>query len=110
MSYAQHQSESQPIVAGVAVVTLSDTRTEATDASGQAIRRLLTDAGHRVERYQLLPDEPTLLEALLQDLFSDPKVDVILANGGTGVSRRDQTVDVVARLLDKPLPGFGELF
>ena len=110
MSYAQHRAAAEPVVARAAVVTLSDTRTEATDASGQAIRRLLTDAGHAVGRYHLIRDEPAELAALLDDLLGDPAVDVVLTNGGTGVSARDQTIDVVERMLDKPLPGFGELF
>ena len=110
MSYTQHQAEAEPVVARAAVVTLSDTRTEATDVSGQLIRRLVAEAGHAVTRYHLIPDEPADLEALLHELLGHPEVDVVLTNGGTGVSARDQTIDVVHRLLDKPLPGFGELF
>lgn len=110
MSYSQHQSEAISITARAAIVTLSDTRTEMTDGSGQSIRRLLTDAGHVVGRYDLIPDEPTHLQALLDHLLSDPTIDVVLTNGGTGVSQRDQTIDVIQRTLEKPLPGFGELF
>lgn len=110
MSYSQHKAAAEPLAARAAVVTLSDTRTEATDASGQAIRRLLAEAGHEVVRYHLIRDEPADLEALLRELLDHPGVDVVLTNGGTGVGRRDQTIDVIARLLEKPLPGFGELF
>ncbi|MDB5296448.1 MAG: molybdenum cofactor biosynthesis protein [Phycisphaerales bacterium] len=110
MSYTQHQSEAEPIVARVAVVTLSDTRTEATDGSGQAIRRLVADAGHVVVRYHLIRDEPADLEALLRELLSHPDVDVVLTNGGTGIGGRDRTMGVVDRLIETPLPGFGELF
>ena len=110
MSYAQHKAEAQPIVARAAVVTLSDTRTEATDTSGQTIRRLLAEGGHVDHRYDLIRDEPAPFEALLRTLLNDAAVDVILTNGGTGVGRRDHTITVVDRLLEQPLPGFGELF
>ena len=110
MAYAEHTSQAEPIVARAAVVTLSDTRTEATDTSGQAIRRLLAEAGHHVHRYHLIRDEPDDLEALLRELLDHPDVDVILTNGGTGVGARDQTIDVIERIIQRPLPGFGELF
>jgi molybdenum cofactor biosynthesis protein B len=110
MSYAQHQSDSQAVVARGAIVTLSDTRTEATDASGALIRRLLQEAGHQVAAYRLIRDEPAQLQALLDELLGNSDVDVILTNGGTGISRRDQTIDVIERRIEQPLPGFGELF
>src|SRR5690606_10846739 len=110
MAYAEHQTDAAPMVAHAAVITLSDTRTEGTDSSGQVIRRLLLEAGHVVEQYHLIADEPLQLQALLQDLFDRSEINVILTNGGTGISRRDQTIDVIERLIDKPLPGYGELF
>ena len=110
MSYAQHLADSQSLRARCAVVTLSDTRTPDTDTSGQTIRKLLEADGHDVAMYQLIKDEPSQLEPLLDDLLSRPDIDVILTNGGTGISRRDQTIDVIARHIDLPLPGFGELF
>jgi molybdenum cofactor biosynthesis protein B len=109
MAYTEHQADAAPIIARVAVITLSDTRTESTDTSGQIIRRLLTEAGHTVSHYKLIPDEPATLDALLHRLFTDIEIDAILTNGGTGISQRDQTIDVIERLLDKPLPGYGEL-
>jgi molybdenum cofactor biosynthesis protein B len=110
MSYQQHQQSSSPLSANCAIVTLSDTRTPDTDTSGQALRSLLAAAGHAVTHYELCPDDPALLDPLLNALLARPDVDVILTNGGTGISRRDQTISVVERLLDLPLPGFGELF
>ena len=110
MGYTDHQATASAVVARVAIVTLSDTRTEATDTSGQAIRQLLTDSGHTVLRYDLIRDDPGPLEALLRELLARPELDLILTSGGTGISPRDQTIDVIERLLDKPLPGFGELF
>lgn len=109
MSYQQHQTESAGIAAGCAIVTLSDTRTEANDTSGAAIRRLLTEAGHKVIDYHVIRDEPELLDPLLAKLLARAEVDAVLTNGGTGVSKRDHTIGVVQRRLDVILPGFGEL-
>ena len=110
MSYQQHQQSSQEIVARCAVITLSDTRNESTDISGKRIRDLLTEAGHTLSHYRILPDDPLQLAPLIGELILRGDLDVILSNGGTGISRRDQTIDVIERVIDLPLPGFGELF
>lgn len=110
MSYETHQSAGQTLIARCAVITLSDTRTEATDKSGQTIRELLAATGHTIGLYRIIPDDPAALEPLLLSCLVDATIDCILTNGGTGISRRDQTVDVIAEYLDQPLPGFGELF
>ncbi len=110
MAYSEHVRSADQIVARCAVVTLSDTRTEQTDGSGAAIKRLLTEAGHEVSLYRILPDDPSALDALLRDVLARDDVDAVLTNGGTGISRRDQTVGVIDRLIEQPLPGFGELF
>ena len=110
MAYEQHQHDAASLAARCAVVTLSDTRTEATDASGRRIRDLLGEQGHVVARYALLRDDPAALSAQLDDLLSAADVEVILTNGGTGISRRDSTISVVESRLTLPLPGFGELF
>ncbi|MGH7179968.1 MAG: MogA/MoaB family molybdenum cofactor biosynthesis protein, partial [Tepidisphaeraceae bacterium] len=110
MGYSEHQAQSQPLRVRCAVVTLSDTRTQQTDTSGQTIKRLLESAGHAVADYRLIKDEPDDLRSALMDLLSRDDVDVILTNGGTGISPRDQTVPVIERMIDTPLPGFGELF
>jgi molybdenum cofactor biosynthesis protein B len=109
-SYQQHRAAAAPLTAAVAVVTLSDTRTIDTDVSGRRAIDLLTAAGHRLVDHRVLPDEPAALETVLRELLAEANVDVVLTTGGTGVGRRDQTIDVVERLLDVPLPGFGELF
>jgi len=110
MAYNQHIRDASGEAARCAVITLSDTRTEATDKSGRRIRELLEAAGHSTAHYQLLPDDPAALEPATRDLLARADVDVVLTNGGTGISRRDQTIGVIERLLDRPLPGFGELF
>lgn len=93
-----------------AVVTVSDSRTVATDGSGQLIQNLLTAAGHRVGEYQILPDEPDSIRALLRQYSAHPEIQAILCNGGTGIAPRDTTYDAIASLLEKELPGFGEIF
>jgi molybdenum cofactor biosynthesis protein B len=110
MAYEQHQHSAQSRVARCAIITLSDTRDESTDTSGQSIRKLLTSHDHVIAHYQLIPDEPASFESLLRDLLSRDTIDLILTNGGTGVSRRDQTIAVIERNLEQLLPGFGELF
>jgi molybdenum cofactor biosynthesis protein B len=92
------------------VITLSDTRTAETDASGKRIIELLKAADHQVPRYLLLPDDPEKLTAALREILDDDQIDAIITNGGTGISRRDQTIDAVEKLLDRTIPGFGELF
>ncbi|HYO09813.1 MAG TPA: MogA/MoaB family molybdenum cofactor biosynthesis protein [Tepidisphaeraceae bacterium] len=110
MTYQEHQRESQPVVARCGVITLSDTRTDETDASGQRIRALLLEAGHAVAGSLLIPDDAVMLSKLLDDLLAAKDIDVILTNGGTGISPRDRTIGVIQRKLTSELPGFGELF
>jgi molybdenum cofactor biosynthesis protein B len=110
MSYHQHQTQSHSITARCAVITLSDTRTAATDSSGDTIRNLLTAAGHTVAAAHLIPDDPAALQPLLDQLLVRADVDVILTTGGTGVAKRDVTIDVAERAIIRKLDGFGELF
>jgi molybdenum cofactor biosynthesis protein B len=94
----------------VAVVTVSDTRTEESDVNGRYLRAAIEAAGHHVHSTRIVRDEPDQVEAALEQLAADEAVQAILFNGGTGVSQRDRTFDVLARKLDKTLPGFGEIF
>ena len=109
-AYDQHVSGAQRITARCAVLTLSDTRTGETDKSGRRIRELLEADGHAVAHYRILPDDPQRLSEELAALLVRDDVDAVLTNGGTGISRRDQTVTVIERAIETPLPGFGELF
>jgi molybdopterin adenylyltransferase len=104
--HAHHSHDVAGVVCGV--ITVSDTRSEADDTSGQRIRALLTEHGHRVEYYRIVKDEPEQIAALVRG--APPAVEVIVCNGGTGVARRDTTYEAVTRLLDKEISGFGELF
>ena len=92
------------------VVTVSDTRDETTDQSGQLIRSLLEEKGHQLAGYRIVKDEPVQIESLLLDTLTKNNVDAVIVNGGTGISPRDGTFEVVSRLLEKRLDGFGEIF
>jgi molybdopterin adenylyltransferase len=107
-----HKSQARASVADVrcAVVTLSDTRTLADDASGQCICELLVAQQQVVARRELIKDEPSQLSALLDALLADASIQAILTTGGTGIARRDNTIGVVEARLALAIPGFGELF
>src|SRR5688500_18987048 len=112
MSHQEHEQRAQaelPHSIRCGVITISDTRTTETDTSGAAIRAALEAAGHAVTRYQLVKDEPEAIAALVREL-SDTGCQVILTNGGTGIARRDSTFESIDALIEKRLPGFGELF
>ena len=94
---------------GVAVVTVSDSRTPETDVNGNYLRTRIEEAGHRVAGYLLIRDEPDQVEAALEDCTGD-NIQIVIFNGGTGISKRDRTFDVLNRKLEKHLTGFGELF
>jgi molybdenum cofactor biosynthesis protein B len=110
MSYEKHRDSARQIVARCAVITLSDTRTAADDLCGTRIAELLANQGHTLVDRQIIADDPDRLAALLEEQLSRSDVDAILTNGGTGISRRDQTIPVVEKILETRLPGFGELF
>jgi len=95
---------------GCAVLTISDTRTLETDTGGALIVELLTAHGHRVVRRGIVRDEPEEIIRWLEEAATDPRVRVILTTGGTGIAPRDVTPEVVARLADRRIEGFGELF
>ena len=92
------------------VLTVSDTRTEDTDASGRAIIDLLTGAGHVVTGRAIVIDDARLVRTAVEGQLATPGVDAIITTGGTGIASRDSTYEAVSALLDKRLDGFGELF
>lgn len=108
MGHHEHEAEGPRSVAA-AVLTLSDTRSEADDHSGRLLRELLTDAGHTISRYAVIREDPDLIEETLRSWLELP-VDVIITNGGTGLTSRDGTIEIAKKLFNKELPGFGELF
>ncbi len=108
MGYDEHKALSKDTPVRCAVITVSDTRNEETDKSGALIKQIISSADHTTEFYQIVPDEPALISSLLDELSAS--VEVILLNGGTGISARDNTFEAVSSKLEKTLPGFGEIF
>jgi len=104
-----HKAEAPKRIA-VHVLTVSDTRTVETDKSGKLIKEFLEGAGHDVAGHEIVPDEPDEIRAVLERGIADAAVDAIIITGGTGIGPRDRTVEVVDALLDRTMPGFGELF
>lgn len=109
MSVAEHKEKGKKSL-GCFVVTVSDSRDETTDQSGQLIKELLAEKGQRLAGYRIVKDEPTQIEALLRETIGRKDVDAVIVNGGTGIAPRDGTYEVVNRLLEKRLDGFGEIF
>jgi len=94
----------------IAVLTVSDTRTLDNDTSGQILVGRLEDAGHVLADRAIIKDEADLIEAQLQTWIADPQIDVVISTGGTGVTGRDVTPEAFGRVIEKDIPGFGELF
>ncbi|WND01565.1 molybdenum cofactor biosynthesis protein B [Temperatibacter marinus] len=95
---------------GMAVLTVSDTRTVETDKSGQYLCEQLQDLGHALIDYQIQPDEINKLQAVVKTWVNNEAISVILITGGTGITGRDVTPEAIEPLLSKAIPGFGELF
>ena len=103
--------ESRPFVpVQIAILTVSDTRTEADDRSGDTLCQRALAAGHKVVARRIVTDDVGQIQACLSAWIADPTVDVVLSTGGTGVTGRDVTPEAFAAVYDKEIPGFGELF
>jgi molybdopterin adenylyltransferase len=109
MSHSVHRSRAKDIRGRCAVITCSDTRTADTDGSGIAIVDALEREGHQVVAHAIVPDDPSRIVTILQAHVRDG-LNVVLINGGTGISSRDSTFEAISGMLEKTLPGFGELF
>jgi len=109
MSVHEHKEKGKKSVRCF-IVTVSDTRDETTDTSGQAIKKYLSDDGHQMAGYRIVKDEPSQIEALLHDVLGGEDAEAVIVNGGTGIAPRDGTYEVVSRFLEKKLDGFGEIF
>lgn len=108
-SVEQHREEA-PSTVNCMVITVSDTRTPATDKSGTLLIELLKAGGYQTTRYAIVKDEYSEIQSALRSGASDPAVEAILLNGGTGIAKRDTTYEAVKDLLDKEMHGFGEIF
>ena len=94
----------------IAVLTVSDSRTEADDASGRTLVERLTAAGHQLAARAIVPDDIYRIRAVVSGWIADPAVQIVLITGGTGMTGRDSTPEAIRPLLDKEIDGFGELF
>lgn len=94
----------------IAVMTVSDTRTEENDKSGQTLVERLQGAGHNLADKRIVKDEIEIIQSTLKEWIDSPDVDVVIATGGTGVTGRDVTPEAFEALYEKSIPGFGELF
>jgi molybdenum cofactor biosynthesis protein B len=103
--------ESRPFLpVNIAILTVSDTRTPATDTSGDTLAERIQGAGHRVVARALVRDEVEAIAAHLADWIADPGIDVVISTGGTGITGRDVTPEAFERVVEKRIEGFGELF
>lgn len=108
-SVAEHRKKSG-INAGVAVITLSTSRSLETDQSGDIIQQMLEKSGHRVPVRKVIPDSRNVLRATLRELAREKKVHAIITTGGTGLAPSDVTIEAVRSMLDKEISGFNALF
>ena len=106
---AEHKAQA-PRSVQCFIVTVSDTRTEATDTSGRAIAELLVNAGYRVEGRTIVKDDAELVRDAIVRQLANPDVQAVITTGGTGITSRDSTYEAVSAMLQKRLDGFGELF
>lgn len=109
MSSDQHR-QAAPNQIRAAILTISDTRTPDTDSSGQFLHDSVTEAGHLVVARAIVKDDPEDISYTLQNWVYEKTAQIILITGGTGITKRDNTIPIVEGLLEKPMPGFGELF
>jgi molybdenum cofactor biosynthesis protein B len=109
MSHIEHREQS-PAAVRCAVLTISDTRTEATDTGGAAIVSLLEAAGHVVIGKTIVRDEAADVRFWIERHVAANDARILITTGGTGISARDGTFEVASAIIEKPLPGFGELF
>ena len=94
----------------IAIMTVSDTRTETTDTSGDTLVKLLTEAGHTLAEKRIVPDDIYRMRAAVSQWIADGAINAVITTGGTGITGRDTTPEAVAALFDKQIDGFGELF
>jgi len=109
MSVNEHKKEALCVIR-CKVVTVSDTRTEETDKSGQLMMQLLQEAGHEIVDYEIVKDEKEHIRAAVLRGCEQAEIDVVLTNGGTGIAKRDVTIETVKEIIEKEIVGFGELF
>jgi molybdopterin adenylyltransferase len=109
MSTQEHK-QAAPSQVRCKVITVSDTRTPETDKSGKLMIEMLESAGHKIVDYVIVKDEAEPIKSEVLKGVANQDVDVILTNGGTGIAKRDVTIETVQSIFEKEIPGFGEIF
>jgi len=110
MSVEEHRAAAGGGKFGFAILTVSDTRTDRTDRGGPRLVELVNEAGHRIVWRRIVRDDVQEIRDGVRDALRPPEVDAVVITGGTGVARRDSTIEAVQPILEKELPGFGEIF
>jgi len=110
MGYEEHRRLASQTVLGCAVVIVSDSRDEKSDETGRTARKLLSDAGHKVVEYRLVKNDISQIRSVAEEMLQRADVQLIFLSGGTGIGRRDQTLEAVEPFIEKRIEGFGELF
>jgi len=109
VGHHEHKTFAEKISARCAIITASDSRDLASDKSGRIVEQLLISDGHEVLSRSVQPDEPAAITATIRDAIASG-AEAVLINGGTGIAPRDRTFEAVDDLIERPIPGFGELF
>ena len=109
MSVDEHKKEAPKSIRCM-VITVSDTRTEESDKSGMLMKSLLEENGHTIGKYEIVKDEQLPIKEAILRRCEDAEVDAVLLNGGTGIAKRDVTIETVQEIIEKEIVGFGELF
>lgn len=109
MSTTEHK-QAAPRKVRCQVITVSDTRNEESDKSGKLMKEMLTAAGHEIVQYAIVKDDAESIKMEVLKGCEHPEIDVVLTNGGTGIAKRDVTIETVQSIFDKEIPGFGEIF
>lgn len=109
MEFPKHNRH-QKIKTGCAVLTVSNTRSEENDESGKLAKKLLTQDGHRISAYKIVKNDKAEIQEGVKTFLQKEEIRVIVISGGTGISRRDVTVDALSELMEKVITGFGEFF
>lgn len=109
MGVEEHKQHAHKTVT-CGVITISTTRTKENDLSGKLIIDLLESNGHTISHYNLVKDDLSKIKIAAEEVLKDPDTKAIILNGGTGISKKDVTIEAIIPFLDKKLPGFGELF
>ncbi|WP_082233590.1 MogA/MoaB family molybdenum cofactor biosynthesis protein [Halobacillus massiliensis] len=108
MSVSEHKKKQSAVKC--MVITVSDTRTEETDKSGTTIKKLLLERNHQISDYKIVRDEKEAIRQAVESGIAKKDVEAVIINGGTGMAKRDVTIETVSPLFEKDMPGFGEIF